>query len=339
MGCGAYYVASVNEAESWMILQAFENRWRTVAQIPQIEVKLYHDDSTLIKAYQQEEIDVALTGDVVTGHALGAGHGTIYPVTTNQLEVLIPNMSNPALSNVLVRQAIGYAINKTDIMALLYAKRAVDVDVEIFTGHFLESAQSHRYDYNVQQARELLAQAGYRDGDGDGFLDTTDAKGEIVPLTLRLVTNDVVNNTLHRQSANLIAESLAQAGIKAEVQVVSFEELEDALARGDYDLVLTGISVPYAPQTGFLYGESINDYESTAIDAALKQIASCDDREEWIAANAAAQQVLLDEYPIIPLFFRCNVLIADNSITGVQPFNALDAFHGADHWMVLPEEH
>lgn len=339
MGCGAYYVADVNgEGESWMTLQAFENRWRTAAQIPQIEVKLYHDDSTLVKAYQQEEINVALTGDVVTGHALGAGHGMVYPVTTNQLEVLVPNMSNPALSNVLVRQAIGYAVNKTDIMTLLYAKRAVDVDVEIFTGHFLESAQSHRYDYNVQMARELLQQAGYRDGDGDGFLDTTDAQGQIVPLTLRLVTNDVENNTLRRQSANLIGESLAQAGIKVEVEVVPFSDIGDVLSAGNYDLVLTGIHVPYAPGTGFLYRESLNGYESPAIDAALASIDSCTTRQDWIEANASAQQILLDEYPVIPLFFRCSVLIADESITNVQPIDALDAFYNADHWMILPEE-
>ncbi|MBP3371623.1 MAG: hypothetical protein J6L88_03765, partial [Clostridia bacterium] len=67
-------------------------------------------------------------------------------------------------------------------------------------------------------------------------------------------------------------------------------------------------------------------------------IDSCTTRQDWIDANASAQQILLDEYPVIPLFFRCSVLIADESITNVQPIDALDAFYNADHWMILPQE-
>lgn len=341
VGSGPYRVSAYNSDGYAFVLTAFESWWRQQPSIQTIRIVLYHDTAAVVEAFQQKQIHVALTNETTTGAGLGAGFGTVYAVRSRSLEVLIPNFSNGALADVRVRQAIAYAINKTDIMTLLYAKRAVDVDLPVWTGHYLDSPQIHPFDYDVRAARALLQEAGYIDTDGDGYVDYTGADGVQHPVTLTLVTNDTTENALRRQSANLIAESLAQIGIAVNVQVTDWATCVSCLSSGSYDLLLTGIMVPENPDPAFFCGSghagNYNGYYNQSVEDALAQANAAQTREEWETALQSAQQMMVYECATISLFYRCHALIADSRIVGIKPQGELRAFAGIENWTFYME--
>lgn len=74
------------------------------------------------------------------------------------------NVEDPILSNELVRKAICSAINKNDIILGALDGMGTAANSPIPTVCAGYSAETPSYTYDVQQAKDLLAQAGYPNG-------------------------------------------------------------------------------------------------------------------------------------------------------------------------------
>jgi peptide/nickel transport system substrate-binding protein len=102
-------------------------------------------------------------------------------------------------------------------------------------------------DHDPDGARALLAGLGWKDRDGDGFLE--DREGRTVSFTL--LTNS--DNNMRKEMLNLVRDDLARVGIKVTAQPVEFNTLTTHM-RGDlaYDAVLLGqgSAVPAEPGMG-----------------------------------------------------------------------------------------
>ena len=71
------------------------------------------------------------------------------------------------------------------------------------------------YPFDIPRAKELLAEAGWRDSDGDGILDK-DGK----PFAFTLVTNQ--GNKVRESMALVIQNDFAQVGVKMDVRIMEW---------------------------------------------------------------------------------------------------------------------
>src|SRR5690606_36099737 len=78
------------------------------------------------------------------------------------------NLNHEPFNNVLVRQAMFYAINRDEIATAMspFGRRTWSLIPPTYVGGFNEDTipDDLRYDHNPEKARELLAEAGYPDG-------------------------------------------------------------------------------------------------------------------------------------------------------------------------------
>jgi peptide/nickel transport system substrate-binding protein len=116
-------------------------------------------ESSLLEALRTGEIDLA-QGDSSTATAAKAA-GMATPNAADINAGLFFNLTrNSPLRNVLVRQAMNYAINRT---ALAAAFGGVP-ESEMVTNDGYAPAYANYYPYNPAKAKALLAQAGYPHG-------------------------------------------------------------------------------------------------------------------------------------------------------------------------------
>ncbi|NOT35726.1 MAG: ABC transporter substrate-binding protein [Candidatus Eisenbacteria bacterium] len=100
-------------------------------------------------------------------------------------------------------------------------------------------------DYDPEGAKRLLAEAGFKDRDGDGVLE--DAKGHTVSFTIK--TNG--DNVTRVQMANFIKDDLAKIGIKCIPTPVDFNTLITNLRQDfQYEALLLGLSSAVPPDPG-----------------------------------------------------------------------------------------
>jgi peptide/nickel transport system substrate-binding protein len=94
-----------------------------------------------------------------------------------------------------------------------------------------------KYPYDLDKARQILADAGFKDKNGDGILE--DPAGHKV--SFRLFTN---TSTKERIAAcTLVAEDLKKIGLDAQFQPLEFNSLTTAVQKTyDFDAVMLGLS-------------------------------------------------------------------------------------------------
>jgi peptide/nickel transport system substrate-binding protein len=102
-----------------------------------------------------------------------------------------------------------------------------------------------KYDYNVDQARKLLASLHWADKDGDGYLE--DTKGNTVSFTLK--TNS--SNKMRVSMGNFVRDDLAKVGIKVTLVPVEFNTIITNLREDfEYDAILLGLQTGVPPDPG-----------------------------------------------------------------------------------------
>lgn len=116
------------------------------------------------------------------------------------------NTLRPPLDNPLVRQALSYAIPYQDIITIAFSGLGTQSHGPVPEGVWPWSDQVNQYTYDIDKAKELLAQAGYPDG---GF-------------SLRLT--HASENTAEATFAPLIKDSFAQLGVEVNIESMLFNQ-------------------------------------------------------------------------------------------------------------------
>ncbi len=139
--------------------------------------------------------------------AIQGAPGVYLENTGNSLDIFWISMNTQAspLNNILVRQAINYAINKQSIIDNIIHGYGVTVQGPLPHGMFAYNESILPYGYDVNMSEQLLAQAGYPGGKG------------IRPLSLVYFTGDPVQLAI----VQAIQSQLAQVGITVNLQVVT----------------------------------------------------------------------------------------------------------------------
>jgi peptide/nickel transport system substrate-binding protein len=217
------------------------------------------------------------------------------------LEFIMLNHKREPWKDLRVRQAIAAAIDREALVkGVMQGQGAAATGA--YPPVFLSCDEVRGHPFDPAKAKQLLAQAGYQDKDGDGFVEKD---GQT--LTMTLMT--------YRQRPELppmaeaIQGSLKSVGVKVQVQIV--EQITAALQQGDWDgsmyfnnMVTTGD--PYwALSQFFVTGSSANSggYSNPRVDEIARQVNQAAERQtrEQLACNAS--QGIVDELAVIPLLY------------------------------------
>jgi len=206
------------------------------------------------------------------------------------------------------------------------------------------------YSFDVAAANQLLEQAGWRDVDNNPATPRQAWGVAGVPSGTPFEVNYVTTNAVQRQQVStILATSLAQCGIKVNVQYLDSTVLyaggpEGVLFGRNFDLAefaigSTGIEPPCDWYTSSAIpnsanhwvGENVSGYSNPAFDTACQASEqSLPDDSSHAASSAQAQTIYAEDLPVIPLYWRVKVAAAS---TGVCHFS-LDPTAASDLWNI-----
>jgi peptide/nickel transport system substrate-binding protein len=218
---------------------------------------------------------------------------------------LIWNFTDPRFSDLRVRQALAHATDRVELQQVLGLPEGIPVTDGIFFLCDPESIQvSEPYAYDPERARELLAEAGWQDSNGDGMLDRD---GEPFKFTL----------LLHRDSdmaAVFVQEQLRQVGIDMQLQTLDRSVVISRFRAGDFESIIVPIVGPERmvvmkdSPLGILDGDLAQAVDATITEPDLN-------RKLQLWENVGGQY--RDLAPALFLHFKMAVLIADERLKGI----------------------
>lgn len=227
------------------------------------------------------------------------------------------NVEAPPVDDPLVRKAFAYAIDMDTIIE------------EVFLGVGVRSTQPvapavYGYDesiepipYDPEKARELLAQAGWEDTDGDGLVDK-DGQPLKVELLLMPLTE------IQRQGE--AAQSyLADVGVEMSIRVEDWGAFLGDVAAGNTQMFVLGQENPMgdADMTlmGCLHSSNIGisnmfRYSNPEFDSLVDQERRETDPEKRLELMQQALGLVMDDMPLIPTFVRENLMAHPQNVKG-----------------------
>jgi peptide/nickel transport system substrate-binding protein len=224
------------------------------------------------------------------------------------------NLRDRTLSDVRVRQALAYAVDTAAIATYLrrgLARPAAGIVPDI-SWAFAPDATTYVRD--VARARSLLDAAGLPDPDGDGPQPR-------VHLTLK--TSTVEDSRLQ---AAVIQQQLADVGIALDLRSYEFATLMADVVRGNVQLYLlqfVGVTDPDMLRRLFhssqVPPEGVNrgHYRNPEVDRLIEAAGAALDQPTRRAFYQAAQRRIADDVPVISLWAKTNVAVAQASLSGI----------------------
>jgi peptide/nickel transport system substrate-binding protein len=125
------------------------------------------------------------------------------------------NMHNPKFEDVRVRQALAHLVDVEKIIHVIGYDLGQRVNGPINPykkGAFNDTIKP--YDYNVEEAKKLLADAGWKDSNGDGTIDKM-INGKLTEFNITFTYN--AGNDMRRDAALIFKEAARQVGINVDV--------------------------------------------------------------------------------------------------------------------------
>ena len=258
----------------------------------------------------------------------------LLPYQSRSYTYLAWNTDNPLFEDERVRRAMTLAIDRQQIVdALLYGYGQVAVsDVLPFQWQFDEKLEPWPHD--PQAARELLAEAGWEDSNGDGVLDK-DGR----PFRFMLETNQ--GNDLREDIIVIVQNNLEAIGVDAQPRLAEWNSLIDRLKRRDFEAVVSGWSVDFKFDPSETLGCDGGVYNYPAYcnpeaDALVRTALTTLDNEEARPLWNRYQEIIHEDQPYTFLYYLDERLGVSRRLRGVEADARGHLVSIQDWW--IPEE-
>ena len=319
-GTGPYWYTSFN---NWGLLYLESNPlwWRRQPSISRIVCKRYNEVADAMEAFATGEIDMLATRSTSAALSRQLSDRTTMDYTTLTWECLVPDLSDTILSDRAVREALMYAIDRTSLASTVYLGMVQESEVPVIPGSWLYETQSARYNYSPEHALQLLYDAGWIDSNDDGILDRV-KDGLWEDLAFDLITYDEPTTSSRSKAAQLIASQLGRIGIRVTVNSTTRSKVLKAFnGDDDFGMALVGFNLSTLPDLTYLLGSNGNGncsrYESEKMDDLLKRARAAATADELRALVSDIQLLVVDDLPVMGLFFRSGTLVSRISIGGL----------------------
>ncbi|HOG07419.1 MAG: peptide-binding protein [Syntrophales bacterium] len=231
------------------------------------------------------------------------------------------NLKNPLFADPRVRRAIAHAVNKDEIIrgVLLGLGQPATGPLKPWTWAY--NPRVERYPYDPGKARALLAEAGWRDRNGDGVLDR-DGR----PFRFEIITNQ--GNEVRQKTAEILQRRLGEVGIEVKIRVLEWAAfVNDFINKRKFEATILGWTIPMDPDLYDVWHssktgpEELNfiSYRNPEVDALLEQGRSTFDLKLRKRCYDRIQEVLADEQPYLFLYCPDALPIIQARFRGIRP--------------------
>ena len=316
---GTFYISEWVPG-SYIMCTKNPNYWNADAiKLDGIKFNLIEDPNASYSAYQTGE--VLFIKDVPTEEIPSLeGNPEFYVDPIIGTYYLSLNTQREPFNDPKVRKALSLAIDReyvaNTLMQGTYSPASnfmgpgwIDTDGK----EFIDNANGGKpyidttnHEANVEEAKKLLAEAGYPDGAGFPSISYS--------------TNDA---GYHKVVAEYLQQAWAEIGVELQVDIVEWASFTPMRRNGDYDAARNGWVGDYSDPSNMLdllyssNGNNDGKFNNAEYDAAMNTSRTTLDAAERSAALHKAEDILMNEAACIPVAYYNDFWLQSSKITGM----------------------
>ena len=305
--------------DSYITFEKNENYWNADAiKLDKLTLLLIEDPNAAYSAYQSGE--ALMIKDVPTEEIPSLeGNDDFYIDPLIGTYYLSLNLNLKQFQDQRVREALSLAIDRKYVAETIMQGTYTPASNLLGEGwldtdgtEFIDNANGGEpyidvedYDANLEKAKQLMADAGYPNGEG-------------FP-TITYSTNDA---GYHIPLAEYLQKAWAELGITVEVDKVEWSSFTPQRRSGDFEIARNGWVGDYSDPSNMLdlfcttNGNNDGKYSSADYDAAMELSRTTLDATERSQALHEAEDIIMEDAGCIPVACYNDFYLMSNKITG-----------------------
>ncbi|MBF0317923.1 MAG: peptide-binding protein [Nitrospirae bacterium] len=249
------------------------------------------------------------------------------------------NLKHPIFKDKRVRQAIAHAIDKKELINIVLLGLGSESTGPYVPKTWPYNPNVRRYEYGPQKAGELLAQAGWKDSDGDGILDKDGN-----PLDFTISTG--MGNSTRIKAATIIQWRLKQIGIRVNIRTLEWSTfINEFIDKRRFEAVLLGWAIGMdADQYDIWHSSKTKEkefnfisYSDPEVDRLLEEGRRTFDIEKRKKAYYKIQEILAEDVPYVFLYVPDALPVVHKRFKGIAP-SPIGIGYNMPKWHVPKEQ-
>lgn len=303
MGTGPFKFVNWSKGD-FITLAGFKDYFEGAPSIEKVIFRSIPENTNRVIGLETGEIDIAY-GIAPVDMTTVENDEDLKLIVTPSLstEYVGINVEKEPFTDKRVREAIGYAINKKDIVDVTLYGKGIVADTFVSPNVYGSNQDIHNYNFNPEKAKKLLKEAGIAQG-----------------TKINIWVNE---NPLRTQSAQIIQANLKEIGIDARIEILEWGTYIQKTGNGEHQLMIIGWNAGTGDADNALYplfhsaskGGAGNRsfYANKKVDDLIEasRIKTGEERKNLLMD---AQTVIMEDAPVIPLFYKNNIVGINKTI-------------------------
>lgn len=299
VGTGPYILENADKKTIYLCVNG--NWHKEKPNIKNIEVKILPDKETSVYAYDSKEIDIVSISDSSGfGEYTSNSSNVILDYPSNRFNFISFNTENEILSDIELRKAIAYSINKEKICSEVLLSHGSVATSCMNSEWWVYNPKTKHYDYDINNAISIIEKI---------------SEEKSLP-SLEIMVNSENSNKI--KTAEIIKSTLKDCGIDINIVSVDWDTFLQRVSSGNYQMYIG--TVLYSAEINPKYVIS-NPSEKLMKLFNVLQYQTSDNNIKDIYYKI--QDLIAEELQIIPLYFDVNAVMYNKRISGKHsPVNA-----------------
>lgn len=327
-------------AEDYNSLVVFD-KYKNSATLPlkTIYLKEYVGTEETISAFADSYIDLVLNDpSATTNVGYGSSANDIRGYNTTNMHYIVFNTYSMDFTNEFMRFAMNYAFDRDEIVEQL-GGYALAANLPISPASSLYNQNyAKQFNYNLNKVQEMLANAGLKDYDDDGFLEMKNGE-TIIEIDLEFLVYS--GSTVKVNAAKKFASDMQSLGIQVTVNRQDWTNYKKLFEAGNYDLCYCEVRLnsDFDPSkllsaTGSLNYSGVSDEQLEELIAAY--LTAADETSRKTACDNMCAYIVNKAY-IVPLCFEKHQLISHRGVVEGAKATENNPLYDLNNWTVKIE--
>jgi peptide/nickel transport system substrate-binding protein len=320
IGTGSYKLKEFKTAQD-IELVANDDFFEGRPKIDKILYKFIPDPNTSFLYLKQKKLDIGGLTPMQVNRQIDSGFKDSFEVLNRAsfgFTYLGFNLENPKFQDIRVRQALSLAINRQELVDILFFGYARVCNGPFMPDSFAYNEEIKEIKQDLEKAKQLLKEAGY------------DEKN---PLIFELITN--TGNDIRVNTAQILQYQLAKVGVNMKIRVMEWQAfLNTVVNPRKFETILLGWSLALMPDAYPLWhsnsaklgGFNLVNYKNEKVDELIEKGSGTINKDELSLIYKEIFKTIANDLPYLFLYIPDSISAINKNIKNIEP-----AFIGVMH--------
>lgn len=327
IGTGMYKVSEVKES-SLILSKNDYYQEKDKLKLDKITLTIYSSIGELYNSFKIGNVDFVSTQNSNLKEYIGTIGYNSKEMKGREHDFIAFNTKSQILSQPVVRKAISYSIDKSNIVSSVYGDSYYTSNYPLDYGNWIYQEVAKDPIYNTEQAKQVLVD--------DGWTYRNKYWQKVVNYrTQRISLNFVVKSTDAQRVkvAENIKAQLENQGFRINLIKASDEQYQNYLKNKNYDMILCSINLSVSIDLSTFFGaNNLANFANDEVTNIMNEVKNLNDETKLKEDYKRLEEIYATEMPYLSLYNNKYTVAYSAGITGTLEPNWFNQFYNIEEW-------